>query len=261
LLNLKQEMAMNVQDLLWGKGPRLHVNEGQALSYQVMDEVLLFLAGHMREGMHTLETGIGVSTLLFAMKRCVHTCIAPLADEAERVRDFAREKTLPLDTVTFRIDTSERVLPGLEGEALDLVLIDGSHGFPVPFIDWYYTADRLKVGGLLVLDDTQLWTVHVLKEFLLKEPEWRIEKEFPPRCAVFRKTRPGSCAKNEFWQPYVTDKTIELLYPGNIDLIRPYLPAGAMDDWEQRERPGSLLNLRRTRDFAERVLRYLHRKL
>ncbi|MCW8926658.1 MAG: class I SAM-dependent methyltransferase [Xanthomonadales bacterium] len=252
---------MNVQDLMWGKGPRLHVNEGQSKSYQVADEVLLFLAEHAHDEMHTLETGIGVSTLLFAMNRCVHTCIAPIADEVERIRDFAREKALPLDTVTFLIDTSERVLPGLEGNALDLVLIDGAHGFPVPFIDWYYTADRLKVGGLLVLDDTQLWPVHVLKEFLLREPEWRLEKDFLPRSTVFRKTQPGSCVKNEFWQPYVVDRTIELLYPGHIDMIQPYLPADAIHDWERRERPGSLLNLRRARAFAKRVLRYLHRKL
>ena len=239
----------------------MHMNEGRACSYQVTDEVLLFLAGHAREGMHTLETGIGVSTLLFAMNRCVHTCIAPLADEVGRVRDFAREKALPLDTVTFRIDMSERVLPGLKGEALDLVLIDGAHGFPVPFIDWYYTADRLKIGGLLILDDTQLWPVHVLKEFLLREPEWRLEKDFPPRSGVFRKAQPGSCVKNEFRQPYVVDKTIELLYPGHIELIRPYLPADAIDDWEQRERPGSLFNLRCARAFVKRALRYLHRKL
>lgn len=252
---------MNVQDLLWGKGPRLHVNEGQAQSYQVMDEVLLFLAEQAREGLHTLETGIGVSTLLFAMNRCEHTCIAPLAEEVERTQNFAREKALPLDTVTFQIDTSERALPSLEGEPLDLVLIDGAHGFPVPFIDWYYTADRLKVGGLLILDDTQLWPVHVLKEFLLREPEWHLEKDFLPRSAVFRKVQPGSCVKNEFWQPYVVDKTIELLYPGHISLIRPYLPTGALDAWERSERPGSRLTLRRARAFTKRTLRYLHRKL
>ena len=131
----------------------------------------------------------------------------------------------------------------------------------MPYIDWYYTADRLKVGGLLVLDDTQLGPVHVLKEFLSKEPEWQLEENFLPRSAVFRKVRPGSCVKNEFWQPYVVDKTIELLYPGHIHLIRPYLPPGALDEWERRKRPGALFNLRHARAFAKRVLRYLHRKL
>ncbi len=126
------------------------------------------------------------------------------------------------------------MLPRLPADPLDLVLIDGSHGFPVPLIDWFYTADRLKVGGLLVLDDTQLWSVHILKQFLLLEPEWQIEQDFWPRSAVFRKTKPGTCAKNEFSQPFVVKQTIDLLYPDHIDMIRPYVPADVMAERELR---------------------------
>ncbi len=64
---------MNVQDLLSGKGPRLHVSRGEAQSWQVMDEVMLFIAEHARPGSRTVETGTGVTTLLFALNRCMHT--------------------------------------------------------------------------------------------------------------------------------------------------------------------------------------------
>jgi hypothetical protein len=248
---------MNVQDLLSGKGPLLHLNRGQAQSWQVMDEVMLFIADHARPGSRTLETGTGVTTLMFAMNRCLHTCIAPLAGEIQRIRDYAKLNDVGLDTVTFEIDTSERVLPWLPADPLDLVLLDGAHGFPVPLIDWFYTADRLIVGGLLVLDDTELWSVNILKEFLLQEPEWQIERDFWPRSAAFRKIKTGTCAKNEFSQPFVVKQTIDLLYPDHIDMIRPYLPAGAVAERDQQVRDRA----KGVRAFAKRALRYLERKL
>lgn len=252
---------MNVQDLLWGKGPRLHVHKGEAQSFQVSDEVLRFIADRVNEGMRTLETGAGITTLLFAMKRCLHTCIAPVREEIQRIRDFAGENELRLDTVTFEIDKSENVLPRLGNDSLDLILIDGSHGFPVPFIDWYYTGDRLKVGGLLILDDTELWSVYVLKQFLMAEPEWKIEQDFWPRSVAFRKTKEGSCAKNEFWQPYVVKQTIDLLYPDHIDMIRPHLPREVLAERERQSAPRWLIPGQRARRFAKRVLRHLERRL
>jgi hypothetical protein len=80
----------------WGKGPLAHVHNREARSWQVMNEILLFIADHTGEGCWTLETGTGVTTLLFAMNRCVHICVAPLADEIQRIRDYTREKNLRL---------------------------------------------------------------------------------------------------------------------------------------------------------------------
>jgi hypothetical protein len=47
-----------------------------------------------------------------------------------------------------------------------------SHSFPQVFIEWFYTASALKVGGHLLVDDVHVWTGHVLRDFLLDEPEW-----------------------------------------------------------------------------------------
>lgn len=95
----------------------------------------------------------------------------------------------------------------LDIDHLDLVLIDGSHAFPLPFIDWYYTYQKLKVGGKMIVDDTQLWTGLVLKRFLILEPEWQYERNSPPRSAIF--TKVGSCieAKWHGQQPYVVQKS------------------------------------------------------
>ncbi|MEP6740885.1 MAG: class I SAM-dependent methyltransferase [bacterium] len=146
-----------------------------------------FISEHVDESSHTLETGCGLSTVLFALSGARHICITPAKEEIERIKDYCQTNGIPIDHLTFHMDLSEKVLPGVECEPLDLVLIDGRHGFPAPFIDFYYTADKLKVGGLLVIDDTWLWTGDVLKQNLLLEPEWKLEADFSPRTSVFRK--------------------------------------------------------------------------
>src|SRR5262245_39441317 len=91
----------------------------------------------------TLETGGGASTVLFALKGARHTCIVPYADEIERIKKYCAKRQISTAAVTFIADTSEQALPGLEQRSLDLVLIDGRHGFPAPFIDWFYTSRHL----------------------------------------------------------------------------------------------------------------------
>jgi hypothetical protein len=91
------------------------------------------------------------------------------------------------------------------------LLIDGQHAFPTPFIDWYYTADKLRVGGILIIDDTQLWTGQVLKQFLLEEAEWSLIEEFSARTVIFRKEKDYSHEKWWGQQPYVVRKSRRLI--------------------------------------------------
>jgi Methyltransferase domain len=218
---------MNLEDLLRAK-PKLHQDaSGEPYSWQVSRNVLSFIDGHVGEGFRTLEIGAGVSTILFALKGAIHVCVVPSEEETVRIKTVCREHDISMDTVTFKIDRSDRCLPQLELSDLDLVLIDGAHGFPIPFLDWHYTADRLKVGGLLIIDDTQLWTGHILKMFLMAEPEWELEVDYVPRSVVFRKVAEGGCGKNESAQPYVVHRTLDLLfgtYPKYVEDMRPFLP-------------------------------------
>ena len=220
---------MRVQDLLWGKGPKLHQSAGVPHSWQVSDDVLQFIDGHVTQETSTLETGAGVTTVLFAISGSKHTCIVPFVDEVDRIKAFCAEHGISLANVTFVIERSEFALPRLDPGQLDLVLIDGAHGFPSPLIDWYFTADRLRVGGYLVLDDTWLWSVNVLKQFLMQEPEWRLYRDMWPRSAIFSKVGDASSAKNEFAQPFVVTQTVNLLFPDNIHLIRPFVSPGLLE--------------------------------
>jgi predicted O-methyltransferase YrrM len=72
------------------------------------------------------------------------------------------------------VGPSHDTLPTIErsGEVRDLVLIDGSHGFPLPMVDWFYGAATLREGGILVVDDVNLAAVRALRGFLDQDPRW-----------------------------------------------------------------------------------------
>jgi methyltransferase family protein len=132
-----------------------------------------FMAEHCEPGSQTLETGLGISTLLFGLWGANHTCVVGDQGEVDRLVAHAEARKIDLGKVRFEVGRSDDVLPALEGPPLDLVLVDGSHAFPLAIIDWYYAAGRLRAGGLVVLDDMQLTQVSLgLRRFLGRDPRW-----------------------------------------------------------------------------------------
>ena len=198
---------MNVHDLI-REAPRFHLDMGwRDVSLQASDDVLLALDALVEPGWATLETGAGASTVVFAMKGALHTAVVPAAHEVERIRAWCAAHDVATDRVTFRVAGSETVLPRLEPTPLDLVLIDGGHAFPTPFIDWYYTAARLRIGGLLLVDDVNLWTGRVLRDFLAAEPTWTLRQEFAARSVLFEKVGEPPVQTEWTEQPYVVRRS------------------------------------------------------
>ncbi len=178
-------------------------------SLGVSNDLIGFLNQQVQPGDHTLETGAGLSTLLFAIKGAVHHCVVPDPELVDRIQAYCQRHQIPTQALTFHVDRSENILPQLQLEPLDLVLIDGRHAFPSPFIDWYYTTNWLKIGGLSIVDDVQLWTGEVLRQFLKLEPEWELVAEVPadsPNSSVFRKLKEGSHDKWWLQQPYAVQQ-------------------------------------------------------
>ncbi len=193
---------MELQELI-GDPPIVHA--GGTHVWALRPEPLGFIWDMVQPGWKTAETGLGVSTAAFALKGVRHICITPNQEEVARLREYCAARALALDQVRFVVAPSQDAVPDLPETELDFVLIDGGHGFPVPFLDWFYLAKRLKVGGLVMIDDTQLWTGKVLVDFLDREPGWQRETVFP-RTAVFRMTAPFT---NHDWvtQPFVVRRS------------------------------------------------------
>jgi methyltransferase family protein len=131
-----------------------------------------FISEHTDESSRTLETGIGLSTVLFAILGSEHTALFLYPGEGDELRTWARTHDVDLEQVELLVDRSDLVLPSLPDDPLDLFFIDGGHGYPLPQLDWFYGGSRLRRGGILVVDDLELWAPHQLATFLNADPRW-----------------------------------------------------------------------------------------
>ncbi len=154
-------------------------------------EALAWLEENVQEGMSTLETGAGASTMVFAARGAQHQVITPDAEEERRIRTACEERGIDTSQVTFHIGRSHEVLPELGTRDLDLVLIDGAHGFPYPILDWWYLSSRLEEGGLLLLDDAYLPGVAAIVDHARTSNAWKLEGPISFRTACIRKLRDG----------------------------------------------------------------------
>lgn len=183
---------MNVNDLLKDPPKPHEDSQGGLMVWGLTEAALNFIYENINDRCTTLETGCGLSTVVFALKGSRHTVIAPAPREFEITKTYCRDRGIPTDQIDFITQASQTVLPVLESPPLDLVLIDGGHGFPTPYIDWFYTAGKLKKGGFLIVDDVGLWSCQILRDFLIEQPHWELVAEYEERTTVFRKIRDGS---------------------------------------------------------------------
>ena len=202
-------------ELLLRTPPKLHGPEGATTDgWRLDDAALRFLDAHIRPDMRTIETGAGVSTIAFARKRTQHTCVVPDSLVVRRIRQYCSSARVRLDTVDFVVGRSEYALPRLRSGAYEFALIDGRHGFPAPFIDWFYLADRLRQGGIVLVDDTWIWTCHVLVRFLDADAGWQRFARLPTS-AAFVKTCDDAHHAEWVEQPFVYRQSpAARFYPG-----------------------------------------------
>ena len=170
---------------LFSNPPALH---GEGSQYWGLAwPALRWLEQNVEPGMATLETGAGSSTMMFAACGADHEAVTPAADEAERIRSECERRGISTDKLRFRIGPSHEVLPAWEPRPLDLVLVDGAHGFPYPILDWWHVAPHVKVGGRMLLDDAYMAPVGVLVDYLASRPAWRVEGAVGYRTVIVRK--------------------------------------------------------------------------
>ena len=156
--------------------PKFHEAHGRPTSaLRIDDETCLELKARLKPGMKTLEIGAGLSTIVFAGSGCQHTCIMPDEKLAYRIQDYCRSLSVDTSNVRFIISGSSDVIHQIGRSAYDLILIDGCHGFPTVFVDFYYAAKALKTGGALIIDDLRIYTCDLIASFMQSDPGWNVE--------------------------------------------------------------------------------------
>ncbi len=166
--------------------PQVHPGSGRG-AWLTDRECYEFMARGLPDHAVTLETGLGVSTVLFARWGCEHTCVVSSEAEVQELTSYCADRSVDTSNVRLEIGLSQDVLPALDVTEIDLVLIDGGHGFPTPIIDWFYGCRHLRVGGLVVVDDMQLPAVSdFLGRYLELDPSWEMVGR-EPKWAAFKR--------------------------------------------------------------------------
>lgn len=187
--------------------PRLHSNESGLVNYGIEPRLVPHLERLVRPGSRTLETGSGISTIVFLALGAKHRAVSPDPGEPERIRAYCTEHGISTASYTHIVARSEEYLPTLQEQPeLDLVLVDGDHAFPIPCIDWFYATRLLKKGGIAIVDDIQLWTGRILADFLSGDDAWE-PLDRTSRFAVYRLKTDARQALSRWWgqQPYVLE--------------------------------------------------------
>ena len=153
-------------------GPSLHT----AGTFSARTLEAIARAAGKRKIHHSAETGSGASTLLFSHLSPQHTVFA-LDNGSGSVTNVRRSPLLRPNVVTFVEGPTQVTLPQHRfAEKLQLVLIDGPHGYPFPDLEYYFLYPHLETGALLILDDIHIPTVHNLFEFLRQDAMFELDQ-------------------------------------------------------------------------------------
>lgn len=135
---------------------------------------------------HTVETGCGKTTVLLSHLSQHHQVFSQ--DEDGSVTAVRALPYLSAGTVEFVMGPTQRTLPGHAFEhPLHLVLLDGPHAFPFAELEYWHLYPHLAPGGLLVVDDIHIPTIHHLFDFLREDQMFRL-LEVVEKTAFFRRT-------------------------------------------------------------------------
>ncbi len=184
----------------------------------VLEAMVRLIGGRIRR---SVETGAGKSTLLLSHLSDHHTVFA--MDGGNSVSVTQASDLLNKAHVEYVDGPTQDTLRAYTFmEPLDFALIDGPHGYPFPELEYWVLYRHIRPGGLLVIDDIQIPTIHAMFEFLREEPMFTLV-EVVGYTAFFRRTNTPTFdpyCDGWFEQPYNTAR-FPIDVPGRLGAQRP----------------------------------------
>jgi predicted O-methyltransferase YrrM len=199
-------------------------------------------AARRRQIRNSAETGSGASTLLFSHLSQHHTVFA--ADNGSgSIANVRRSPLLRPNVVAFVEGPTQATLPRYRfTEKLQLVLIDGPHGYPFPDLEYYFLYPHLDSGALLILDDIHIPTVHNLFQFLRQDAMFELDGTVETTAFFTRTSAPTFDPLGDGWwqQNYNAKPLLRYTWQERIKSI---LPASARRrvSWLKRGCPVNIL--------------------
>ncbi len=165
-----------VVKLLLADRPLFHSSSKKNRNYTMGDAALRAISEYVKPHGMGMEIGSGYSTVILSTMAIRHTAVSLFREEHQKIQEWMKKQGLDTAKVTFVESDSVQYLSQIKSRPfLDYLLIDGNHAFPIPVLDWYYGADLLHPGGMLILDDVHLPGVRKLAEVLMADTvRWKM---------------------------------------------------------------------------------------
>jgi ubiquinone/menaquinone biosynthesis C-methylase UbiE len=174
--------------------------------WRIDDQTVEELDKRLRVGMRTVETGAGLSTIVFAANGCRHTCIVPDQALVDRIVTYCQREGVDHSSIEFVIAKSRDVVYQLTPGAYDIALLDGLHGFPTAYVDFCYLSVALRRYGVLLVDDMHIHTCRSIAEFMESDACWRVEI-LTSRFVLGVKMDDTGGIDGDWGQPFVFDRS------------------------------------------------------
>jgi FkbM family methyltransferase len=151
---------------------------------------------------NSVETGCGASTIVFSHYSKNHTayCYDDRNDDNSSVNFALDFPEFVKDRVKWVFGPTQRtVLSNPLDHDVDLILIDGPHGYPFPDLEYFAFYKRLKPGGLLIIDDIHIPTINNLYKFLLQDDSFYSHGVAATTAYFLRSDRPSFDMEGDGW--------------------------------------------------------------
>lgn len=119
-----------------------------------------------------IETGCGASTILFSHYAEKHYsfCYDDRECENSSVNFVIEFPGFRAEKVEWVFGPTQLTVPRhIISEPIDIILIDGPHGFPFPELEYYYFYRLLQPNSVLIIDDIHIPTLRNLFNFLSQD--------------------------------------------------------------------------------------------
>lgn len=168
-------------------------------------DVLIAVAEVLPERIrHSLETGCGKSTVMFSNISQQHYVFAydDRGTPGSSVQMVVDDPAYQNDVVSWVYGPTQTTLLVYQFPndlLFDVILLDGPHGYPFPDLEYALLYERIRPGGVLILDDVHIPSIGRMYDILREDRMYREIGVFSTTGVLQRTSRIGVPPTGDHW--------------------------------------------------------------